>query len=77
MKGLFSFSFRCFHLVPRRFDISELCIFGFSRAIRRRCARDQTMNAFIGLLTRSYSFLDRFEDELSDEWLDMVALDGQ
>lgn len=35
---------------PSRLEISELCIFGLSWAILRRCSRDQTMNAFIGRL---------------------------
>lgn len=34
--------------LPSRFEISELCIFGFSWAIFLRCNRDHTMNAFIG-----------------------------
>lgn len=35
---------------PSLLEISELCIFGLSCAILRRCNRDQTMNAFIGRL---------------------------
>lgn len=53
MKGRFSVSLSSFHSAPKRFDISELCILGFSWAIFRRCPRDHTMNAFIGLFTRS------------------------
>lgn len=53
MNGRFSDSERSFHCAPRRFDISELCIFGLSDAIFLRCPRDHTMNAFIGRLTRS------------------------
>ncbi len=53
MNGLFSDSVKSFHSAPNRLLISELCIFGFSWAIFRRCARDQTMNAFIGRLTWS------------------------
>lgn len=36
--------------LPSLFDISELCIFGLSWAILRRCPLDQTMKAFIGRL---------------------------
>ena len=50
MKGLFSISVNIFHSAPSRLDISELCIFGLSWAILRRCPLDQTINAFIGLL---------------------------
>ena len=50
MKGLFSSSVKTFHSAPSLFEISELCIFGFSCAIFRRWPRDQTMKAFIGLL---------------------------
>lgn len=49
MNGLFSISVNSFHSAPNLFEISELCIFGLSSAIFRRCIRDQTMNAFIGL----------------------------
>lgn len=51
--GRFSASDRSFHSAPSRFDISELCIFGFSCAIRRRRSLLQTINAFMGRLTRS------------------------
>lgn len=50
MKGRFSLSLSSFHSAPSLFDISELCIFGFSWAIFRRCPRDHTINAFIGRL---------------------------
>lgn len=50
MKGRFSLSLSSFHSAPSRFEISELCIFGFSWAIFRRCPRDHTINAFIGRL---------------------------
>ena len=53
MNGRFSVSLSSFHSAPSRFEISELCIFGFSCAILRRWPRDHTMNAFIGLFTRS------------------------
>lgn len=53
MNGLFSDSVKSFHSAPNRLLISELCILGFSWAIFRRCARDHTMNAFIGRLTWS------------------------
>ena len=43
---------RRFHSAPSRFEISELCILGLSRAMRRRWPRDHTMNAFIGRLMR-------------------------
>ena len=55
MYGLFSSSDSAFHCVPSRLLISELCIFGFSSAIFFLILRDQTMNAFIGLLTLSSS----------------------
>lgn len=48
INGRFSPSLRSFHSAPSLFEISELCIFGFSCAIFRLCPRDQTMNAFIG-----------------------------
>lgn len=41
--------YQLFHL-PKRLDISELCILGLSCAIFLRCKRDHTMNAFIGRL---------------------------
>ena len=50
MKGRFWDSVRVFHSDPNRFEISELCILGFSCAIFLRWPRDQTMKAFIGLL---------------------------
>jgi hypothetical protein len=50
MNGRFSDSVSVFHSDPSRFEISELCILGFSCAIWRRFIRDQTMKAFIGLL---------------------------
>lgn len=56
MKGRFSESVSSFHSAPRRLLISELCIFGFSCAICRRWARDQTMKAFIGRFTWSEDF---------------------
>lgn len=64
MKGLFSASDKSFHSAPSRLLISELCIFGFSWAIFRRCPRDHTMNAFIGRLTRSGLFFWLFAAEL-------------
>ena len=57
MNGLFSASVKSFHSAPSLFDISELCILGFSCAILRLCPLDQTMKAFIGLLTRSAAAL--------------------
>jgi hypothetical protein len=51
MNGCLSFSASSFQRVPKRRDISELCIFGFSWAILRRWPRDQTMKAFMGRLT--------------------------
>lgn len=48
MNGRFCPSVNNFHSAPNRFDISELCIFGLSCAIFRRCPLDQTINAFIG-----------------------------
>ncbi|TNN34409.1 hypothetical protein EYF80_055425 [Liparis tanakae] len=58
MKGRFSASDITFHSAPSRLLISELCILGFSCAIFLRCPRDHTMNAFIGLFTRSWFALD-------------------
>lgn len=55
MNGLFSLSVRSFQSAPRRLLISELCILGFSWAIFLRWPRDQTMKAFIGRFTRSWS----------------------
>src|SRR6218665_32908 len=51
MNGRRSASVSSFHSVPSRFEISELCIFGFSCAIFRLCPLDQTMKAFIGRFT--------------------------
>lgn len=48
MNGLFSLSFSSFHSAPSRFEISELCIFGFSWAIFLRCPRLQTMTGEFG-----------------------------
>jgi len=53
MNGLFSVSSSLFQSAPSHFEISELCILGLSCAMRRRCPRDQTMNAFIGRFTCS------------------------
>ena len=53
MNGRFSSSVIVRHCSPSRLLISELCIFGFSWAIFRRCPRDHTMKAFIGLFTLS------------------------
>lgn len=50
INGRFSDSDNSFHSAPNRFDISELCIFGLSWAILRRCPLDQTMKAFMGRL---------------------------
>lgn len=46
MKGRFCISVSSFHSAPNRLLISELCIFGFSTAILRRCPRLHTMKAF-------------------------------
>jgi hypothetical protein len=62
MNGLFSDSLNNFHSAPRRLEISELCIFGFSWAIFRRCPRDQTMKAFMGLLMCSWLWMGFGED---------------
>lgn len=51
INGLLSLSASSFQRVPNRLLISELCIFGFASAILRRWPRDQTMKAFMGLLT--------------------------
>ncbi len=56
IKGRLSISDNTFHSVPSLFEISELCIFGFSWSIFLRCPRDQTIKAFIGLFTLSCSF---------------------
>lgn len=56
MKGLLSASVKSFQSAPRRLEISELCILGFSWAIFLRCPLDQTMNAFMGLLIWSKGF---------------------
>lgn len=50
MNGLFCISDSSFHSAPNLFEISELCIFGFSTAIFRLWPLLQTMKAFIGLL---------------------------
>ena len=56
MKGRLSRSESNFQSAPSRFEISELCIFGFSWAIFRLWPRDQTMKAFIGRLIWSPVF---------------------
>lgn len=53
MKGLFSESDSNFHSAPRRLEISELCIFGFSRAIFLLWILDHTIKAFMGRFTCS------------------------
>lgn len=50
MNGRFCISVSSFHSAPSRFEISLLCIFGFSTAIFRRWPRLHTINAFIGRL---------------------------
>ena len=55
MKGRLSSSESAFHWVPSLLEISELCIFGFSSAIFFLIFLDQTMKAFMGLLTLSSS----------------------
>lgn len=54
MKGRFSLSLSSFHSAPSLFDISELCILGFSCAIFRLCPLDHTIKAFMGLFTCSF-----------------------
>ena len=56
MKGLLSRSESSFQSAPSRFEISELCIFGFSWAIFLLCPRDHTMKAFMGRLIWSPAF---------------------
>lgn len=58
MNGRFSFSLSNFHSAPSLFEISELCIFGFSWAIFRLWPRDQTIKAFIGRLICSLLCID-------------------
>ena len=57
--------------LPRRLEISELCILGLSWAILRRWRRDQTMNAFIGRLMCSSPDLQSplFMEPAMDCWL--------
>lgn len=50
INGRFCISVSSFHSAPNRLLISELCIFGFSTAILRRCPLLHTMKAFIGRL---------------------------
>ena len=50
MKGCLSSSFRAFHLHPSSFEISALCLSGWTSTILRRSNWDQTMKAFIGRL---------------------------
>ena len=56
MKGLLSRSESSFQSAPSLFEISELCIFGFSWAIFLLCPRDHTIKAFIGRLICSPAF---------------------
>lgn len=84
MNGRFCPSVSNFHSAPKRFDISELCIFGLSWAILRRCPRDQTMKAFMGRLMWSWLWCDPFwrelgfalELELELEWWWWCILDA-
>lgn len=62
INGRFSLSLSSFHSAPSLFEISELCILGFSWAILRRWPRDHTMKAFIGRLMCS---LCRVLDDIS------------
>lgn len=57
--GRFSISVSNFHSAPSLLDISELCIFGLSRAIFRLWILDHTMKAFIGLFMWATSLWDR------------------
>ena len=50
MKGWRSSSFRAFHLQPSSFEISALCLSGWTSTILRRSSCDHTMKAFIGRL---------------------------
>lgn len=65
MKGLFSDSLSNFHSAPSRFEISELCILGFSWAIFLRCPLDQTMNAFMGRLMCSWFWWMGFGEDIA------------
>ena len=56
MNGLLSRSESSFQSAPSRFEISELCIFGFSWAIFLLWPRDHTMKAFMGRLIWSPVF---------------------
>lgn len=86
MNGRFCPSVSNFHSAPKRFDISELCIFGLSWAILRRCPRDQTMKAFMGRLMWSWLWCDplafwrelgfALELELELEWWWWCILDA-
>lgn len=58
INGRFSDSLNNFHSAPRRFEISELCIFGFSCAIFLRCPLDHTINAFMGRFMCSWLCID-------------------
>lgn len=75
IKGLFSASESSFHSAPSRFEISELCILGFSCAIFLRCPLDHTMKAFIGRFTRSA--VEEFDvtEELFEELLFVPPVD--
>ena len=65
INGLFSISVKSFHSAPNLFDISELCILGFSWAIFLRCPLDHTINAFMGLFMWSW---------WCDDLLDIIIL---
>lgn len=54
MNGLFSLSLNNFHSAPSLFEISELCILGFSCAIFLLWPLDHTIKAFMGLLMCSW-----------------------
>src|SRR6218665_21577 len=56
MKGFLSTSDMAFQRTPSFFEISELCIFGFSSARVFRWTLDQTMKAFIGRFTLDCAF---------------------
>jgi len=69
INGRFSISDRIFHSAPSLFEISELCIFGFSCEIFLLWPLDQTMNAFMGRLMWSLDLLGLMLTHIQPHWM--------
>ena len=85
MYGCLSSSDNVFQRLPRRFEISALCISGWISQILRLSIWDHTMNAFIGLLmwfglfflvcAHTQRIKKRINNQiLHNEWTPMIQL---